>query len=163
MDGQLRRKDELMKPPFVSSADLFQNHRPLIVFEERVHNGNMYNAVIYHYFAVGPNLSLTRVLARETRLLALNPQDGLFVRELTQLSPSRLRLDTLNVAHDGSSKRTDLGYVLLESSGPDAPFRVVERHAKAPRKFDCLVTCMDEPPSDDVFLREGTTAKSDGN
>ena len=150
-------KDELIRPPFVSASDLFQDHHPQVVFEERAHNGNMWNAVIYHYFAVRPNLTLTRVLAREARSLGISRRDGLFVRELTQLSPSRLRLDTLNVSGPRSSKRTELGYVLLESPGPDRPFRVVERHPKDPQKFDCLVTCMGDPPSDDVFLREGNT------
>jgi hypothetical protein len=149
-------RDELVKTPFVSSSDLFQNHQPQIVFEERVHNGTMYNAVIYHYFDIGPKLSMTRVFARETRLLALNPYDGIFVRELRRLSPSHLRLDTLKVGDSrASTTPAELGYVLLESPGPGAPFRVMQRHPRDPRKFDCLVTCMDGPPSDDVFLREG--------
>jgi hypothetical protein len=45
----------------------------------------MYNAVVYHYFVAGPDLSLTQVLARETRLLSL-AQDRLIVPELTPLS-----------------------------------------------------------------------------
>jgi hypothetical protein len=150
-------KDELMKPPFVSTADLFRNRQPQIVFEERVHNGDVYNAVIYHYFAVGPDLSLIRILALETRLLALDPNDGLFVRELTHVSDFRLRLDTFKVDKKGSSKRTELGYVLLGSSSPDTPFHVLERHPVDPKKFDCLVTCMDESPGEDAFLRKGNT------
>jgi len=58
----------------------------------------MYNAVVYHYFDVGPNLELTRVLARETRVVALEPSEGLFVRELTQLTPRRLRMETVRDA-----------------------------------------------------------------
>lgn len=147
-------KDELVKRPFVSSADLYENHHSQIVFEVRVHNGNMYNAVVYLYFAVGPDLSLRQVLARETRLI-WNDGDHLIVRELTALSPSRLRLDNFNVARDGSPQRTELGYVILESRRPEQPFHVVRRHPVDRAKFDCLVTCMDEAPGDDVFLRQG--------
>lgn len=63
-------KDPLLKTPYVSFADLFNNHHDQIVFEERVHNGTMYNAVVYRYFDVGTDLALTPILVRETRLLA---------------------------------------------------------------------------------------------
>jgi hypothetical protein len=56
-----------------------------------------------------------------------------------------------------ATTREEVGYVLLQSRGPDTPFRVVERHTRDSEKFDCLVTCMDELPGDDVFLREGNT------
>jgi hypothetical protein len=150
-------KDPLVKKPFVSLADLFQNHHPQIVFEERVHNGNMYNAVVYHYFDVGPDLGLTRVLARETRLLALNPEGAIFFRELTLLSANRLRLDTFELLSPHSAQRKEMGYVILESPGPGVPFHVVEHHAKDSSHFDCLVTCQDESPGDDAFLRKGYT------
>jgi hypothetical protein len=147
--------DPLVKKPLVSFADLFQNHSPQIVFEERVHNGNMYNAVIYHYFDVGPHLALTRVLARETRVLALDPSERMFNRELTQLSPTSLRLDTVAACGTDSSRREELGYVILESPGPGVPFHVTLRHPKEPDLEAGLVTNMDESPGDDIFLREG--------
>ncbi len=150
-------KDPLLKRPFISSADLFENHHQQIVFEEYVHNGNMYNGVVYHYFDVGPNLALTRVLARETRLLAFNPHDELIVRGLTQLSATRLRLDTFATWSRKSVPRKPLGYVILESPGPGTPFHVAQRHPEDAKTFDCLVTCMDASPGDDVFLREGNT------
>jgi hypothetical protein len=149
--------DPLVKTPFVSSADLFQNHHPQIVFEERVHNGDMYNAVIYHYFDVGPDLALTQVLARETRLLALQPEGAVFVRQLTPLIPERLRLDTYELPRLHSAQRNEMGYVIVESAGPGIPFRILERHPKDPKKFNCLITCQMEPPADNVFLRTGQT------
>lgn len=148
-------KDPLVKRPFVSFADLFQNNRSQIVFEERVHNGTAYNAVIYHYFDVGPNLALTRVLARETRVMASDPGKEIFDRELTQLSPTRLRLDTFAVSSDNSAQREELGYVILESPGPGAPFHVTRRYPKDQNPENRLVTNMNESRGDDVFLREG--------
>ncbi len=150
-------KDSLVKKPFVSSADLFQNHHPQIVFEERVHNGTAYNAVIYHYFDVGPNLALTRVLALETRVWD-DPRNEMLDRRLTQLSPTRLRLDTFAVSSDDSAQRKDLGYVILESRGPGAPFRVAQRHPKDPHLKTRLLSYMTgSPDEDDDFLREGYT------
>jgi hypothetical protein len=150
-------KDPLMEKPFVSSADLFQNGHPQIVFQERVHNGTLYNAVIYHYFDIGPELALTRVLARETRLAALEPEGAIYIRELTRLTPNRLRLDTFELPRIDAAQRREMGYAILDSPGPGVPFHVAERHPKNPAIFDCLITCQDEPPADDVFLREGYT------
>jgi hypothetical protein len=47
--------------------------------------------------------------------------------------------------------------VILDSPGAGAPFRVVERHPKDSAQFNCLVTCEDESPGDDAFLRKGYT------
>lgn len=148
-------KDSLMKKPLLSTADLFQNHHPQIVFEERVHNGTMYNAVVYHYFDIQPDLAMTRVLALETRVLALDPRQGIFVREIKQLSPTRIRMDTFA---DANGKRRAQGYVILESAGRGKPFHVVERHPIDPRDDKSLVTfTAQSPKADDDFLRESYT------
>lgn len=146
-------KDPLLKKPFVSSADLFQNHHPQIVIEERLHNGPGVNGVAYHYFDIGPNLALTRVLTLEARMMAYDPPERMFERELTQLSPTRLRLDTFAVpcddsAHgkflgcDDSAHRKELGYAILESDGANAPFHVMEQHPKDGHLKSGLVTGM---------------------
>jgi len=148
-------EDELVKKPFLSTADLFQNHHPQVVFEERVHNGTMYNGVVYHYFDIQPNLALIRVLARETRVRALDPHEGLFVRELTIMSPTRVRMDTFS---ETNGTRKAMGYVILESAGPGHAFRVAERHPADPNNHQGLVTFTDESPKgEEVFLREGYT------
>ncbi len=149
-------KDPLLKTPYVSFADLLNNHHDQIVFEERVHNGSMYNAVVYRYFELGQDLALTLVLARETRLLALEG-DGLFVRDLTQLSDTRLRLDTSATSLKDLASRKEQGYVILESSGSNAPLHVAESHLDNPHGFDCLVTCDPNSKGDDVFLSGGNT------
>ncbi len=144
-------KDPLVRRPFVSFADLFHDGKHQIVFEERVHNGNMYNGVIYHYFSIGSDLSLIPLLERETQLLAFDGDQAVFVRELEWIAPNRLKLETFRVS---KSQRTSMGYVILESSPTGSPFRVVSRHPTNADKFDCLVTCMDRPPdeTDNDFL-----------
>jgi hypothetical protein len=147
-------KDPLLKTPYVSFADLFNNHHDQIVFEERVHNGTMYNAVVYRYFDVGTDLALTPILVRETRLLALEG-DGLFVRDLTQLSDTRLRLETSATSLKDLASRKEQGYVILESSDSNTPLHVAESHLDNPHGFDCLVTCDFNSKGDDVSLSGG--------
>ena len=146
-----------LSEPLVSRADVFRDGNRQIVLEQRVHNGTMYNAVIYHYFAVGPHLELTRVLARETNVLAPWPADGRYVREITKLAPRRLRLETFQERPGRTKGREAIGYVILQSPHVNAPFRVVKRHAFGPGAHIGLVTCTDEAPTDDTFLREGYT------
>ena len=146
--------DPLIKTPLVSSADLFRNQRRQIVFEERVHNGTVYNGVVYHYFDVGPQLELIRVLARETRVVDPTRGDRIYQRELAVLKKSRLRLDLYAASPDGKIRREALGYTILESAGPGHAFRVVERHARDKSGARTLVT-YSEGADDDAFLREG--------
>jgi hypothetical protein len=106
--------DGLLEAPFVTFADLLQDGHRQIVFQERAHNGTMYNAVIYHYFDVGPDLALTRVLARETRVQGLRERDGEYVRELRPHGGNRVKLSTFHIRPSGA--RRSLGYAILESA-----------------------------------------------
>jgi len=156
---QISDHDDLLQKPFVASEDLYQDNHRQIVFEERVHNGTVYNGVVYHYFSVGPRLELTRVLALETRVFTPTdePDDALYVRKLTRLAPLRLRLDLIAMFEDGVTEHRKIGFVILESGGSGLPFRVVERHAEDLHYLDALVTLSWDSPGDDVFLREGYT------
>jgi hypothetical protein len=147
--------DQLVTRPFVSAFDLFQDRHREIVFEERVYNGTAYNAVVYHYFRVGPKLELTPVLAVEARVVALKPPDKIFVREFAQLTPTRLRLSLLGVPRDPAAHARPLGYVILESPSAGLPFHVTERHSGDVIPSEALVTFNEKPPGDDIFLREG--------
>jgi hypothetical protein len=150
-------KDKLLSQPLVSFAGLFGNHRQ-IVFEQRVHNGTVYNAVVYNYFDIGPGLALNRVLAIEQKVLGIGPQNGLIIRDLKNLTPTELRLDTFLQPADKPGERRELGYVILASPAPGAPFRVKERHASDPANNSILVTYAGpDTPGDDAFLRDGYT------
>jgi len=147
--------DPLIKTPIVSSADLFRNQHRQVVFEERVHNGTVYNGVVYHYFDIGPNLELVRVLARETRVPDATRKDRLYQRELAVLKKMRVRLDLYAASADGKVRRESLGYTVLQSAGPGHPFRVVERHSRDKAGAGTLVTFTEGVDHDDAFLREG--------
>lgn len=151
--------DRLAKPPFVSSADLFRDGHRQVVFEERVHNGNMYNAAVYHYFEVGPHLELTGVFALETNVLALRPDEGIFVRTLTRLDSTHLRVDTIQSSENATQKK--IGYAIFQSPKIGEPFRVAEHHPAKLQKSDMysgpemLVTWCVTAKSEDEFLRKG--------
>jgi hypothetical protein len=150
-------KDALLAPPLISFASLGGNHRQ-VVFEQRVHNGTVYNAVVYNYFEVGPNLSLDRILALEERALSIGRHEGLIIRNLHQMGPMELRLDTFLQAAGKGGERRQLGYVILSRPVLGVPFRVKERHAIDPADSSILVTYAGpDTPGDDAFLRDGYT------
>jgi hypothetical protein len=150
-------KDPLLAKPLISFADLFGNHHRQIVVEERVHNGTMYNGVVYNYFDVGPGLSLTRVLAFERQVLTIGPDEGRIARSLKRAGPNQLRLDSVLEPQAKPRKRRALGYVILESPGPGSPFQVKQRHPEGNGSASILVTYAgaDTSGGDDAFLREG--------
>lgn len=153
-------KDPLLEKPLISFADLPGNHRRQIVVEERVHNGTMYNGIVYNYFDVGSDLSLTRVLAFEKRVLAIGIDERrMIVRELQTAGSNQLRLESSMQAQDNPKDRRELGYVILERPDPGAPFRVRQRHPKSTDSDSILVTYSPEeaPADDNAFLRNGYT------
>ena len=153
-------KDPLLDKPLISFADLPGNHRRQIVVEERVHNGTMYNGIVYNYFDVASDLSLTRVLALEKRVLAIGTdEERMIVRTLQPAGPNQLRLESFMQAQANPKDRRELGNVILESTGPGAPYRVKQRHPKSKDNDSILVTYSPEetPADDDAFLRNGYT------
>jgi hypothetical protein len=149
--------DELITKPFVSSADLLQDGHRQIVFEERVHNGNVYSGVIYHYFKIGPTLDLARILAHEANVIYF---DHTFVREMTRPTPNRVRLDTFSTSRAGGGTTGSLGYVILEKKDPDTVFKVAEHHPAKNAAMEnnrVLVTFGNGQTNDNGFLRDGYT------
>lgn len=153
-------RDPLLKFPLVSSSDLFHDGHQQIVFEERVHNGTVYNGVIYHYFYVGPDLRLIRILALETRVIAPLREQSIYSREVTPLGSHRLRMDIYETRLDNPGDRRPLGYAILDRANEGVPFHVAERHPQPGFDERELVTFAElEEPSggDDAFLRNGYT------
>ncbi len=146
-------RDRMVTPPIASAGDLLGGPGSDVVFQEQVHNGTLYNGVIYHHFEVGPHLSLTPVLALETRVS--DPMDDhlRYVRTLRQLSPNRLRLDLFQTSDHG--KRRLLGDATLVRDGPGKPFKVIARYATDKKRTAGLITFCDSSKDDDQFLRTG--------
>jgi hypothetical protein len=139
--------------PLISFDDLDQDGSPEIIVPERVHNGTMYNADVYHYFKVGSDMSLHEILALETRLIDLYIEDlgGLIIRRVTKLAPNEVKLETfLEVEHRKPQK---LGEVILIRDGGYSPFQVSSRHIINPKYEGLLITGSGKDEND--FLKTG--------
>ncbi len=149
--------------PEVSVADLYRNGQKQIVIAEQKRNGNMYSVLIHHYFDLGKDLALTRMMALENE--ALQPVYGpgesvpAYKRRLTILGGNRLRIDTALGSFEPHVKATALGFAILASDGPGTPFRVVSRHPRHPEDDSALVETswhmFSEKVDDDRFLQNG--------
>jgi hypothetical protein len=139
--------------PLISFDDLDQDGSPEIIIQERVHNGTMYNAAVYHYFKVGPDMSLHQILAMETRLIDLYTEDlgGLIIRRVTKLAPNQVKLETfLEVEHRKPQK---LGETILIRDGGYSPFQISSHHIINPQYKGLLITGSEKDEND--FLKTG--------
>jgi hypothetical protein len=142
--------DPLEKHPVVRMEPARSGWPPLLIVEEGTHNGTVYNAVVYRYFEIGKDMSLTQVLAVEARafFFGVGPTE----REARFLTPNRVQL---TVTTPSSRKYGARGTVLLERTRSGQPFHVTRRtplrgiHAKG------LITYCVSAKSDDDFLRLG--------
>jgi len=144
--------DPLIKAPVVRFQAGEGGRRPLIVVEERTHNGNVYDAAVDRYFEIGANMALTQVLAVEARAIILGDRDEYTERKATFLTPESVRIDVSSRSPRHLGAR---GSVTLERPGPGAPFHVARRMPADGRSGQGLITYCDTARSDDEFLKVG--------
>ena len=113
----------------------------------------MYNAVIYHYYDMGRDLSLKHVLALEARALPLDSTDAIYMREVKQVASRRLMISTF---FGTASNREWIGDTIVESPGVGIAFHVIARHQSEASQNVGLITSEGEV-DDDEFLRTGNT------
>lgn len=144
-----------LQKPVIRFADFDADGRPDLVVEELVHNGTVYNALMYHYYAIGPDLSLRHALAIETNMLEPSAQssDSLH-RRIEAASPLELRLTTSVHRADGSER--EVGGATLVRDNTLSPFRIRERRILVERYRDMLITLFG-PADEEKILREGYT------
>jgi len=132
----------LMKRPYVFFDDLNLDKEPELVIEEQVHNGNLYNAAVYHYFHVGKDLSLTHLLALEARLIdPFSEKDsGMIVRKIKKLGPNRIKIVVSTESSTGANKSESIGEILLESPNARTPFVIKSKTVFVERYGGMLVT-----------------------
>ncbi|MDG2534953.1 hypothetical protein P6144_14935 [Sphingomonas sp. HITSZ_GF] len=138
--------DPLLGAPFVRMQPGSGGRRPTLTVEERTHNGNMYDAVVYRTFEIGKDMALKQVLAVEARAILMSDLKRYTERRATFLSPDRVRIDV--TMHKGR-KMVPAGSVLLTRRGAGEPFRIAERQVP-----EGLLTYCDSKRDDD-FLRDG--------
>lgn len=142
--------DPLKKYPVVRMEAARNGLPPLLIVEERTHNGTVYDAAVYRYFEIGKDMSLRQVLAVEARAVLLS--DEYTERNATFLTPDRVRLDVSTRSH---RKWGAQGSVLLERARSGVPFHVTRRMPARGIGREGLVTYCDTRKSDDDFLRVG--------
>lgn len=141
--------DSLVKAPVVRIERGGKGNPPRLIVEERVHNGTVYNAVVYRYFEIGKDMSLVQTLAVETRAIFFDNHTD---RRVTFLTPDRARIDVFSPTSEKDAPR---GSLMLGRNGPGQPFRVLQRMPAPGTKPDALLTYCDSAKSDDQFLRTG--------
>lgn len=144
-------KDDWLNAPIVRIQPAHGGLPPLLIVEQQVHNGTDYNAIIYHYFEIGNDMSLTQILAVEARAILQSYRDEYTVRNATFLGSNRVRLD---ISSRSRQKSEALGSVSLERAQHGQPFHVVRRIPARGGDTEGLVTYC-ESTSDDDFLRAG--------
>jgi hypothetical protein len=140
-----------LQKPLLSFFDLDGDGEEEIVVQEQVHNGTMYNAIVYHYYHLTADLALRPILAVETHLLDLfTEEQGVINRTLEKLRSGQVRLD---VFLDLNSNRRKIGEVVLRSPGPGSPFEIVQRKVFDDKYAALLITASEVGES--TFLRDG--------
>lgn len=142
--------DPLKKYPIVRMVAARNGLPPILIVEERTHNGTVYDAAVYRYFEIGKDMSLRQVLSVEARAVLLS--DEVTERVATFLTPNRVRLD---VSTRSPRKWGAQGSVLLERIRVGEPFHVARRIPIQGSRGRGLVTYCDSAKSDEDFLRVG--------
>jgi len=144
--------DPLIKRPIVRMRPATRGWPPLLIVQERVHNGTAYDAAIDRYFEIGKDMALTQVFAVEARAIYDWGRQEYTERKATFLTPNRVRID---VTLQAPGKAAARGGVLLERDRAGQPFHVARRMPARGHAADDLVTTCDTAKSDDDFLRVG--------
>ena len=142
--------DILKKYPVVRMEVGRDNLPPVLIVEERTHNGNVYDAAVYRYFEIGKDMSLTQVLAVEARAILLSSEYT--ERKAVFLTPNRVRLD---ISTRSPRKWGAEGSVILERTNSGERFHVARRAPAPGTKSQGLVTYCASAKSDDDFLGVG--------
>jgi hypothetical protein len=150
---ELTREGNL-KRPVVTFVDFDHDGRLECVVEEVVHNGSLYNALMYHYYAIEPNLGLRHVLAIETNYLCLDFQapGARIMRTIRAISPEEIELTAVLELPARPPER--IGVVRLTRPDLESPFRVRSRQVFVERYRGLLVSGSGDT-SDNQILRDG--------
>ncbi|MCF7975631.1 MAG: leucine-rich repeat domain-containing protein [Phycisphaerae bacterium] len=120
-----------MGAPCVDFDDLDLDGQLEIVFKERIHNGNVLNAVVHHFFHVGSDLCLVPILRLEKYTcspfsLRQDGRDRYLVRSVEKVGPGRIHVRVSLSADPFAQGEQGIGYILFESAGVSSTFGVKE-------------------------------------
>ena len=146
--------DGLLERPVVRFTDFDHDGRIECVVEEQVHNGSVYNALMYHYYAIDAHLGLRHALAIETNYLCLDFQapDGKITRTIRATSPTEIELTAVLERPGRPPER--IGEAKLARADLESPFRVRSRRVSVERYRGLLISGSGDT-SDNQILRDG--------
>jgi len=142
----------LFRKPLVYFYDLNQDGHPELVIQQTVHNGTMYNSSLYHYFHIGQDMSLNRILCLEARIVDLYT-DSLIVRRIENLGKNEIKIDVFLQEPEGAPSESKLGHLILTSMGSATPFSVTSRHIIAEKYGRMMLTA--SGIEENRFIRKG--------
>ncbi len=140
----------------ISFEDIDGDGFPELVAKERVHNGTMYNAMLYRYYRIDAgSLALQQIFVRETDLLDLWTEDdgGYIRRELEHQPGGRLKLNVWLFFEKGGKPGVRLGEIAFRRPSPSAPYAIESRLCLAPAYEAILLTASGF--DDAEFLKDG--------
>jgi hypothetical protein len=144
-----------LRRPLLSFEGILGDGEQECVVEERVHNGTIYNAIVYHYYHMSSDLALSPILAVETRYLDLftENQHGIITRTVKSLGKGQVRIEVSLDCDGPPPQNRILGFVILRSSKPGRPFAIVERTVLDPTYGCALITASGEDET--KFVTQG--------
>jgi hypothetical protein len=123
----------------IKEIDTVKNEAKLI-FRERVHNGNLYNGIITHYYTFQKDKGFLKEFSIENLATCMDYKIERILFE-----------DTINVYGHLENKIIHLGYAIIDRKNK----RVVKKHEIEEGFKRLFITCSDE--SEDEFLNKGLT------
>lgn len=144
---------EFLQRPYFRAEDFTGDGIPELVVQEQVHNGNMYNGVVYRFFGLGPASTLSQVFALETRVPDIRwngDSEAFIVREIVERSPGMIKVKVVRTGH---GSRDELGFVDYRTRKGGGGFEVAKKICVEEKSCELLVTASEK--SEDDFLKRG--------
>jgi hypothetical protein len=130
---------KMLKEPLIYFAAIDAGSKKNIIVKERVHNGNVYNAVIEHVYSINSKPELKPVVCVETK--CINPVGNEVITRYIQNG-------VIFTAIPGKGKAILLGKITLDKS-----FKISSRSVYKKPYADMLIT--GSGVAESVFLKEG--------
>lgn len=144
--------DGFGRPPVFRIEQPVEDGPEMLVFAERAHNGNVYNAIVERYFEVGADHVLRQVMAIESRAAMPGTAD-FTLRDLESDADGSL-LVTVGRGIEGGELEPQGSFRLIRSK-PGEVFKVAGAKAEQGMPLAGIVTFCDTRESIEEFMQKG--------
>lgn len=148
------------KKPLVSFAKV--QGKFVLLAENYAHNGNVYNAVVYHYLSMNDDLNLSPLLALEAKSQWSFGDDehsfGVLIRELKFTSGKTAVITCYLQPYEEGVPRRLIGSVDIGIQKDGEPFQVVQKHIVDTSLISGALITVNDDDEDNHFLAAGGDA-----